>query len=162
MNDKMIKESLKEYINKAINIHKVYIDISKVKVTFIDSGFIAGSYRHLDYLFTFNRFFANQEKEKFNATIAHEVAHMVVKLKYPFAKQHHGKEFKMVMKSLGHIPRTYHSYDVINMPIPKRAKNRYQVKCICKVHLVSKQKLQEITRYRCGKCMTKLEVIKGV
>jgi predicted SprT family Zn-dependent metalloprotease len=159
MNDAMVVQSLQQYIKKAINIHKVYINLTDINVSFIDSGVMSGSYRHSKKLFVFNRFFANQEKDKFNNTIAHEVAHMIVKIKYPFAKQNHGKEFKEVMTSLGHTPSTYHSYDIKNMPIPKGTKRRYKVQCQCATHLVTKQYIVNLERYSCAKCKSKLVTI---
>lgn len=48
-----------------------------------------------------------------NRTVPHEIAHLITKVLYPNAKQHHGPEWRYVMQKLGIEDNTRcHSYDI--------------------------------------------------
>jgi predicted SprT family Zn-dependent metalloprotease len=107
------------------------------KVTFFAKGATAGR-AWGDGTLEFNTILAQRAGAEFKRTVYHEVAHLVVREVFPYAKQAHGPEFKFVMRSLGHDPSTYHKYDVSGL---KRTYNKNPTKyiyvCNCGEHEVS-------------------------
>ena len=61
-----------------------------------------------------------------NDTLPHEICHLYVKRYFPFAKQHHGPEFRFLMNLLGLKGETYHRMQLKEGPVKaKRVKIRY-------------------------------------
>lgn len=86
------------------------------------------------------------------STVPHEVAHIITKILHPNTKQHHGPEWKNVMRELGAEPKTYHSYDISSCV--KEVKT-YRYSCACEeFHYLTKRrhtKAQTGFEYLCKK-----------
>lgn len=65
--------------------------------------------------------------EVLHQTLGHEIAHLYVSMNFPRAKQHHGKEFRFVMRCLGLEGKTYHNMIIPGMATKRqpRMKKRY-------------------------------------
>jgi predicted SprT family Zn-dependent metalloprotease len=64
--------------------------------------------------------------EIINQTLPHEICHIYVTKYFPNAKQHHGKEFRMLMNYLGLEGKTYHNMVLKDSPNKtRRTKTRY-------------------------------------
>lgn len=103
--------------NHQINMPDVTFDVSSVKV--------AGTAYGIRKI-SFNVNYFTQE-DFWKTTIGHEVAHIVTKIVYPYAKQAHGPEFRHVMRLFGLNGRTYHSM-VVNSYLEKY---KYKYTCNC-------------------------------
>ncbi len=99
------------------------------EVTFFSKSAVAGRAWYSEHRVEFNEILALENKETFETTIGHELAHLITDQLYPKAKQHHGPEFKHVMEAMGYDPRTYHSYDVSSVTT-RRVKTRFEYVCI--------------------------------
>jgi predicted SprT family Zn-dependent metalloprotease len=65
-------------------------------------------------------------EEIINQTLPHEICHIYVTKYFPEAKQHHGKEFRMLMNCLGLEGKTYHNMVLKDSPNKtRRTKTRY-------------------------------------
>lgn len=61
-----------------------------------------------------------------DVTVPHEICHLYVSKYHPKAKQHHGPEFKQIMRSIGLAGDTYHKMKLENGPVKqRRLKTRY-------------------------------------
>ena len=79
--------------------------------------------------------FLENVEEFFLHTIPHEVAHILAVILYPDAKQHHGPEWKSVMRELGVEPVRCHNYDTSSC----YKDTRFRYNCACSTHhLLSK------------------------
>lgn len=130
------------------------------------------------WLISFDLHYAAQLGDAYTQTIAHEIAHGIVLRYYPNAKQHHGKEFRMVMNRVfGMDGRATQCHTNIEMK-PKRAvtktRHLYTCKCDRDIKLTTTQhekNLRHVTAigvslYRCQDCNTRLinkhEVLKFI
>lgn len=113
----------------------------------------------------FNMDIAMANWERFDQTIAHEVAHSVVAQVWGWASgrgsiKPHGKEWQYVMRCLGFEPERCHS-----MEVPQRARTvRYHaIRCGCpgggQVSTVRANRMLKGTRYRCGQCNQVVELV---
>lgn len=76
----------------------------------LNSKIVAGHANSFINLVTFNPFFLENNVEKFlKTTVVHEVAHIITRKIYPFAKSY-GREWKHVMTTLGATPNRCHDY----------------------------------------------------
>lgn len=132
---------LTEAVNKTFNIK-----FKEPAVLFFEHRTIAGKANYQEHSVYFNRILMVQEG--FHNTVVHEVAHLVTGTLFPDAKQHHGPEFKNVMRALGGIPSTYHSYDV--EPTKRRTVTRHVATCGCMEHLLTPQASKKA--WKCKKC----------
>ena len=128
-------------VAKTFNIH-----FKEPKVEFFEHRAIAGMASYQDYSVSFNRKLMVQEG--FMNTVIHEIAHLVTDKVAPLAKQAHGPEFKSIMRALGGIPSTYHSYDV--EPTKRRTVTRHVATCGCQEHLLTPQASKKA--WKCKKC----------
>lgn len=76
--------------------------------------------------------FEKYTNEFFSRTIPHEAAHLITHIKFPKAKQHHGKEWKYVMSILGAESSTCHEYD-ISCVYPEGSLFKYVCACENKI-----------------------------
>lgn len=113
-------------------------------IAFYTKGRAAGKAWWVENKLEFNEVLAKENSEAFKNTIIHEVAHLVTHRVFPNAKQAHGPEFKKVMRRLGGVANTYHTYDVSTV-ISRKKKVRYEVKCTCQSHWVTKR-VAEMTK----------------
>jgi len=92
------------------------------------------------------------------STIPHEIAHCIQHIIKPYAKQSHGPEWKNIMRCLGLVPTSCHSYDTLNI---LRTKKPYIYQCACrKVGLSAiRHKRSKRGKYTCSICKKELEFI---
>ena len=65
------------------------------------------------------------EDDIINVTVPHEVCHLYVRKYFPKAKQHHGPEFRRLMRYLGLEGNTYHNMQLQSVPNNRRVKTRF-------------------------------------
>ena len=127
-------------------------------VQFFTKGTNAGKAQYSTHRVSFNIILAENNREDFDNTVIHELAHLVTKMKFPAAKQHHGPEFKFVFIRLGGNGKRGHTYDCSH--VPKRKKTVHIYKCTCQIHQISSIRHNKILRkmasYRCANCDTRL------
>ena len=122
-------------------------------VEFFSKSSVAGKAFYQLHKLQFNEILALENGQEFMTTVAHEIAHLITHQAYPAAKQHHGPEFRSVMKTIGYDPRTYHTYNVDSVTT-KRVKTRYEYMCrVCaKTYEVAKPthaKIQAGSSHHC-------------
>jgi len=126
------------------------------EIEFFSKSAVSGKAYYDLHKVTFNEILALENPETFMNTIAHEIAHLITHQVYPYAKQHHGPEFRSVMKVMGYVPNTYHTYNVESVST-RRVKTRFVYLCkSCGMeHRIAKpthNKIQVLnTLYKC-KC----------
>jgi SprT protein len=108
----------------------------------------------------FNTVLAEENRDEFDNTIIHELAHLVTFKLYPRAKQNHGPEFKRVFVFLGGNGKRGHTYDVCNVINADKVKKRFVYKCNCQVHQLTSIRHNRIVSgkqtYSCGRCHVRL------
>ncbi len=118
-----------QVVNVLIKANDIWnLDLDVPSIDFYSKGKVAGTARCISWRLEFNEILMDENKDSFIQTIIHEVAHLVTHKLYPNAKQNHGPEFKYVITKLGGEAKTYHNYDVSNVPGKKQ--QRHQYKCV--------------------------------
>jgi SprT protein len=136
--------------------NKIYpnLNMAVPTVAFFSRGRVAGRAYWVRHHLEFNEVLARENPESFHETVIHEIAHLVTHKVFADAKQAHGPEFKYVDQSLGGRGTRCHSYDVSSVATKKR-KVRYEVKCSCQTHWVTKSVVSNINNpYRKISCKT--------
>ena len=87
------------------------IDLPAPSITYNDNitGYAGFAYRQKHEV-EYNVLYIYIARESFLEVIVHELVHRVVNIKYPKAKQAHGKEFKTIMQLAGFKGDTYHTW----------------------------------------------------
>ena len=81
----------------------------------INSKHVAGNANYKKNLIRINPAFLLAHTERvLSRTVPHEIAHLICHKLYPNAKQHHGPEFRKIMKELGCEDSTYHDMRLPN------------------------------------------------
>jgi predicted SprT family Zn-dependent metalloprotease len=111
-------------------------------VDFYRKGRAAGQAWQRRHHLAFNEVLAKENPDTFYETVIHEVSHLVVPKTHPYHKQAHGPEFKYVDRVLGGRGTRCHSYDVSSTAV-RKTKTRYEVKCSCQSHWVTKKTWQD-------------------
>lgn len=126
------------------------LNLAQPAVSFFSKSVMAGCAYCSSNRLEFNEILMKQDG--FENTVVHEIAHLIVKKLFPFAKQAHGPEFRRVMNAVGFEGTTYHKYDISEV----RKTKRYEYKCSCKIHNLSaiRHNNQSCgrTRYKCSLC----------
>ena len=119
----------------------------------INSGRTAGLAYYGDWKIKINsKFLETNPDEVINQTTPHEVAHLLNHVLFPRAKQHHGPEWKSVMRNLGLPPSRCH-----NMQDTESFPHTYI--CACQKHFVSNlihRKMEHGQRRFCKKCKSQV------
>jgi len=136
-----------------------------VRITFDKKGVVSATADSRQWHLNFNRVLLLENTEDvIKNTIPHEVAHLVTGKVFPRAKQSHGKEWRLVCKTLyGCELSRCHSYSVENARIRKRPLTRHVYHCGCALHLFTKGEHEKTQHrlelsdgkrgaYACGKC----------
>jgi SprT protein len=136
------------------------IDFVTPEVGFEAKGTTAGlAYRNGKRV-AFNTILAEENRDEFDNTIIHELAHLVTYKVYPRAKQNHGPEFKRVFVYLGGNGKRGHTYDVCSVINTTKVKKQFIYKCNCQVHTLTSIRHNRIVQgkqtYSCKHCRTKL------
>lgn len=110
--------------------------------------------------FRFNPVIWNDNKDVYDSTVVHEVAHYIQSELYPVSKPH-GAEWKSVMTRLGANPKRCHS-----MNVRSTQKRTFVYGCNCMDHdftIIRHNKVQKKgVKYTCNKCKTSLKFKKEV
>lgn len=172
MNSDRLKEAVIESIEKTVakaNTLWPGKGFRTPEIVFEDIGKSAGRANYTKYRVTINpAYLKDYTEDMVNNTAPHEVAHLITRIVYPNAKQHHGPEWKYVMRQLGVRPDPYHNYD-ITLSKKTRKRKVYLYECKCHVHKVTSTIHQKIRRggtFSCKRCKTEitekpLEVVEG-
>jgi predicted SprT family Zn-dependent metalloprotease len=111
-----IATRIHECIEMSLHGNETLINEYKRTITFVFDaklGRTAGNVRYATRVITLNSILFLENVDAFiERTVAHEVAHLMTRELFPNAKQHHGPEFRSIMKTYGVDPSTYHKYDV--------------------------------------------------
>lgn len=152
-----------------VTLTKKYVDIgnntfgknlSYPTINLFSGNTKAGTWNNRTKTVSYNTEIARLNSDKFERTIAHEIAHMFVHEVFPNHKQSHGKEFRYIMNNIfKQNASTYHSYDITGMKDLSKTRKRYEVKCGCKTHMVTK-KVATTGKYYCKLCNQNLQLIK--
>jgi len=111
------------------------------------------AHRYINH-FTLNpRYVEKYARELIDKTTPNEIGHLVCYILYPWAKQHHGPEFRTVLRAMGYYQsaKTYHNYHLDEFI--SRPKIRYAACCtICgAVFNLTTFKARRIHLYHCRK-----------
>jgi len=125
----------------------------------LNSSHVAGQALLRSWKIKINPEFLEQYPDKIiSRTVPHEVAHLVAYKVYPYAKQHHGPEWKSVAVKLGTEPTRCHS-----MHLPSKQPHTYV--CSCQKFHVSNlihRKIQNGQRRFCPMCKKDLVYLSSV
>lgn len=155
--DSNVRKTLERRTQEVVDYaRKVFPTLQMVnpKVEFFQKTAVAGKAHYFDWKVSYNEVIAQTNGlDKFDNTVIHEVAHLVVKKLYPLAKPH-GWEFKQVMRTLGGSGERCHNYDV--SAVKTTLARNYVWACGCQKHNVTSRKHTNMMRrpgsYRCKKC----------
>jgi len=156
MNKETIKALVQKYTKK---VQDKYPEFKEPIVTFFNTTAKAGVAQCSTHTVSFNTVLAAENSTEFENTISHEIAHLVTRMLYPNAKQHHGPEFKRVHQWLGGTGETYHTYDTSSV---KKTRNvtTYKYTCNCTTYEISAKRHDLIRnkgkQYKCTKCSCRL------
>lgn len=103
----------------------------------------------------------NGNREQFEKTFAHELAHLLSVAIFGPMGRGHGRLFKVIMLALGHVPNRTHSHDVSEF---KRKHKRVALaKCGCNDSINITQKrlslMNQGKRYKCTLCNKSLTLV---
>lgn len=148
-------------ITEKANVVWRHLDMDVPVVSFYRKGAFAGRAWYAKHLVEFNEVLASENSNTFMDTIIHEVAHLITKKLFPFAKQAHGPEFRSVCAKLGGSGDRCHSYNTASVKIVK-TKTRYVYTCGCnnfthKVKAGVHKKVSVGYRFTCVNCQSKIQ-----
>jgi SprT protein len=144
------------------------IEFATPSVHFDCKGRTSGNATYATHTVGFNTVLAEENREAFDNTVIHELAHLVTHKLFPYAKQSHGPEFKRVFRFLGGNGKRGHNYDVTNVAkVIGRKQTRYYYVCGCTIsHELSATRHNRIQAgkqtYSCNRCRQKIQFAKQV
>jgi len=119
----------------------------------LKSSRIAGLAYRNSWMIKINPAFLERFTEKtLIEVVPHEITHLLTYKLFPFAKQHHGPEWRNVNMRMGLALSRCHS-----MVLPEH--KPYAYKCSCQTHFVSniiRKRISEGQRITCRKCKSGL------
>ena len=118
---KMVEDKILETLQLAQNRFNRNFPIPNLSFK-LKSKRVAGKAHYALNLIKINPLFLNQfTLNVLHRTVPHEVAHLITHAVYPQAKQHHGPEFRAVMRRLGNEDcSTYHTMRLDTSLIPRK------------------------------------------
>lgn len=144
------------YMEEANRIFKT--NIAMPAVSFDEKGRVAGRAYYDTLEVGFNEEIAYSNWERFEKTVAHEVAHLVAYIE--FGESGHGKAWKRVMRAFGFEPDRCHSYDMSQVSV--RRQRRWEYACACRVHKLSTTRHNRMKKGRIYRCMDcKVRLVRG-
>ena len=153
-----INTVVKETLKKAENIYNR--PFPEIEIRNDIKGKCGGQFciRGTQKYLRFNPVLWSENKDTYDHTVVHEVAHYVQKEMYPYSKPH-GPEWKSVMTRLGANPKISHSYN-----IRSTQKRTFIYSCGCSNHdltIIRHNKCQKKgVVYTCNKCKGDLKFVK--
>ncbi len=132
-------------------------------VTFDAKGTYAGRAYLKQAKVSFNQEIAATNKDRFDRTIAHEVAHIIAYKVY--GESGHGRIWKSVFASFGFEPTRCHTYNMENVKVRRQRRWEYSCNCNTGFHQMTTtkhNKIQRGVRYMCVACGTPLEFAQEV
>lgn len=162
--DPAIRQTLERQTKEVVDLaHKTFpnLQMAQPRVGFFQKSLTAGKAKYNQWQVEYNELIANENGlVKFYNTVIHEVAHLVTKKLYPYAKAH-GAEFKHVMITLGGTGERCHNYSVASVQSVKKTQKRYVYACACNTHNISSVRHKRATIYktvyRCKKCHVEIK-----
>jgi len=139
---KIMKET--EYVITKYNniLEEDVLDYNNIEFDWDLSGVVAGRADVKRKILKINLILAKENFEDYlTQTLPHEIVHLIQSIKYPKAKQWHGKEFRYLLRIGGYREETYHDYDISSVVKETKKNNLY--KCSCRNHYLS--------NYQCNK-----------
>jgi SprT protein len=150
-----VQQAVRKYIEKA---NLTYNRTFSIPVVRFDLRGVRGGVAHMsENVIRINPVLLVENFDVYiKQTVGHEVAHLITHQLYNHNQrvQPHGREWQLVMTSLGLEPSRCHSYDVSNA----RARNveRFEYSCNCMVHQIGKTQHKKMSfgtaAYSCKKC----------
>lgn len=156
----LVEDKINEYVYKARECFPVYSSVIRVPEFAFDltESKIAGrAYRNQNKV-SFNPDYIGND-DFWNTTIPHEIAHKIVFVVYPTAKQAHGPEFRYVMQLFGCDVSTYHRMET--EAIIEKRPHSYACKCDT-LHNISNcihKKMQAGQVRRCNRCCEPIKYV---
>jgi SprT protein len=148
----MHTETIQQIVNACFQKILGYVPAHRIQYRSIGRG-IAGTASYATSTLTFDPFYIEQNPKAYMArTVPHEVAHLLTRMLYPEAKQHHGPEWRAIMKRLGAEATTYHSYDTTNAP--GRHARDHVYKCACRQFNLTKKMHNSIQNGNSRRCLS--------
>jgi SprT protein len=152
--DTLIKQVADEWA-KAKELFPTIKDMDTPKVKFFTRGTYAGKAYRVSKVVAFNTILAAENPNEFINTVKHELAHIIVYVTYPQARDH-GAEFRYILIKMGGDGKRLHNYDVSSV---KRKSIRYEYKCSCMSYSMSAIRHNRAIRgvkYACRICREKI------
>lgn len=147
----LIRRTEDEYLNWMEKFKNAfgYHNIPNIKITYL--GRVAGRAYYSENTIKLNPYFIqNNTEDFFKQTIPHEIAHFITDWRHPYAKRHHGPEWKRIMVIMGLPPRRCHNYQSNLMPgVHPRP---YHYRCVCKSFYLTKRMHNSIVNGKNRQC----------
>ena len=148
----MDRNQIKKHVSRCINEanKKFGVTLPPLVIDFTDKGTSAGTAYPTKNRLVFNETLARENPDNFEFVIYHEISHLVTYQKYGRYVRPHGKEFKQIATILGgeKAASTYHSFDVSSVA-QRKTKTRYEGKCACKTHHMTKKYYEFAQKGKC-------------
>ena len=156
----------RHYVKLAREVFGIRMRYPKVRF-FEHSGTAGWAFCH-DNRIEYNIILAFDNKEVFlygpDSTVGHEVAHLVVYLRFGDKPRSHGVEWKNVMRKMGLNESRCHDYAIGKVKYKKPPRPKHKVYCKCKTHIIGDIKYKRLVAYPylyyCRDCYTRLKVKK--
>ena len=135
------------------------------QVLFFSNRRAAGSANWMQNYVKFNTILAEENKEEFDNTVIHEVAHLVAPRVHGIFIKPHGEEFKSVMAVLGGRPNRTHNYSTENVKSRTRVvKREFEYGCGCagkvfKLTSIQHNRILQGNTYSCKACRKQIVAI---
>ncbi len=137
----------------------------KIPVSFDLRGRAAGMYQVRKQIkrIRYNPWiFSRHYQENLTETVPHEVAHYVADRLFGLKNiRPHGKEWQVIMRSLGAEPRATADFDLTGVPVRRQRRHRYA--CSCREYQLTTSRHYKVcrhqARYHCRNCGTELTLV---
>lgn len=161
-----LRERLRELSERYLTqgLERYQLRRPKVEVRCDLRGQSAGQIKRLSprhFVVRYNLAIAQQQADAFLAeTVPHEIAHLLVWLRFADKARPHGPEWQQVMRDLGvRDPQRCHSFTVPSQST--RQQQRWDYRCDCQQHQLSTtrhKRAQAGQMYVCRKCRQPLSL----
>lgn len=147
-----VEDQVLDTLEQASRIFKRNFDVPRLSFT-INSGGKAGlAYYHDWHIAINDKYLVAHPDEVVRQTVPHEVAHLLTFKLYPRFRQHHGPEWKYVMRRLGLPPVRCHQMQLVEA-------RPHTYICNCRKYFVSNLVHKRIvagSHRFCRKCRSKI------
>ena len=145
-----------EVVRLARRVYRRPFDMPKV--SYAVRGSTAGKADFSQWEVMFNATLLQENEEAMvQEVVVHEVAHLVTSAMHGPAADPHGEEWKRVMRGLGAVPSTTHSFDVANAAVGRFV---FKWRCTCREAVFSERKHKRLmvgrSAFKCRLCKQRL------